>query len=115
MPKQPNKRRRLTTTVSLPIYMSTCSKQLKDPNTTKLKNPDSHWTVEDEASLVALLLIQGAVPGGNYKPQVWSDIASKMKNPPEKGALKTASSCKSKWGRVCDAVMFGFCELPNLL
>jgi hypothetical protein len=115
MPKQLNKCRRLTTTISLPIYMSTHSKQLKDPDTTKPKNPDSHWTVEDEASLVALLLVQGAIPDGNYKLQVWSDVASKMKNPPEKGAPKMASSCKSKWERVCDAVMFGFCELPNLL
>ena len=100
MRKQPNKRRRLTYAASLPVFMSTRSKQ-KDPNVPpKQKNPESHWTDEDETTLVTFLISQGAVPGGNYKPQVWNEAAGKMKDPPDRGAPKTASSCKSKWGRV---------------
>jgi hypothetical protein len=67
--------------------MSTCSKQ-KNPNITKPKNSESHWTAEDEVSLVAISLAQGAVPGGNYKLQVWNDVASKMRNPLERGAQR---------------------------
>ena len=54
----------------------------------------------DEANLVEFLMTQGAIPGANYKPQVWSEAASRMKNPLERGALKTANSCKTKWRRV---------------
>ena len=99
MPMQPNKCRRLTITVTQPIYMSTHSKQ-KNPDATKQKSPKAHWTAEDKAALIAFLITTGPVPGGNYKPQVWNNAARKMKNPPEKGAPKTAQSCKSKWGRV---------------
>lgn len=96
----PSKFRRLAISITQPIYMSTRSKQ-KTPDETKQKTPEAYWTTEDEAALVASLMATGPVPGGNYKPQVWSDVASKMKNPPERGAPKTAQSCKSKWGRVC--------------
>ena len=75
--------------------MSTRSKQ-KTPKASDA----SYWTPADKANLVEFLMTQGAVPGANYKPQVWSEAASRMKNPPEQGALKTANSCKTKWRRV---------------
>jgi hypothetical protein len=43
---------------------------------------------------------EGAVKGTSYKPQVWTQAAAKMKNSPNRGALKTAAACKGKWGRV---------------
>ena len=85
----PNKCRRL----NQPVYMSTRSKQ-------NARALDAHWSASDEADLLAFLESRGVVEGGNYKPQVWNEAVSKMRKPPEKGAPKTATSCKSKWGRV---------------
>ena len=106
MPRQPNKCQWLTITINhwQPIYMSTCSKQKNPKQEIKQKAPETYWTTDDESTLITSLISTGSIPGSNYKPQVWSDAVSKMKNPPERGVPKTAQSCKSKWGRVCSDV-----------
>ena len=59
------------------------------------------WTKTDEKALVTFLQTQVASDGANYKQQVWTAAANAMPNPPERGAQKSAASCKSKWQRVC--------------
>jgi hypothetical protein len=100
----PVKRRRLDRATIThhwqPVYMSTRSKQ-KGPDAPRQKAPEAYWTPADEAALVSFLSDEGAVEGASYKPQVWTRAAAKMKNPPDRGAPKTAAACKGKWGRVC--------------
>ena len=59
----------------------------------------NYGDLHDEQALATFLCSQDAVEGGNYKPQVWNSAAGAMPQP-ERGAVKTAATCKSKWGRV---------------
>jgi hypothetical protein len=81
-----------------PVYMSTRSKQ-KGPDAPRQKAPEAYWMPVDEAALVSFLSDEGAVKGTSS--QVWTRASAKMKNPPDRGVLKTAAVCKGKWGRVC--------------
>jgi hypothetical protein len=53
----------------------------------------------DKAALVSFLSDEGAVEGTSYKPQMWTQAAAKMKNPPDRSAPKTDAVCKGKWRR----------------
>src|SRR5882762_5684133 len=79
------------------VYMSTRSKQNSD------QDPDSSrrtvWSPEDEKTLLTVLHEQG-----NFTPSTWVQAAASMAKT-EKGAPKTAESCKSKWGRVSDSFL----------
>ena len=75
--------------------MSTRSKQ----NSEETKEL-AFWTKTDEKALVTFLRTQVASDGANYKQQVWTAAANAMQNPPQRGARKSAASCKSKWQRV---------------
>ena len=83
----------------LPIYMSTRSNPKFVQSDAEGNKNNAYWTFADEQALAAFLRSQGAVEGGNYKPQVWNSAASAMPQP-EQGAVKTAAACKGKWARV---------------
>jgi hypothetical protein len=79
--------------------MSTRSKFASGQTDAEGSKSNAYWTTADEQALASFLRTQGAVEGGNYKPQVWNAAAAAMPKP-ERGALKTSAACKSKWGRV---------------
>jgi hypothetical protein len=102
MPVRSHKRRRLTLNNQwLPVYMSTRSnlKSTSGQVDADGNKSNAYWTPADEQALATFLRSQGAVEGGNYKPQVWNAAANAMPQP-ERGAVKTAAACRSKWGRV---------------
>jgi hypothetical protein len=63
----------------------------------------SQWSDKDVRNLLDFLMQHKAEAGdgGNFKPSVWQAAAETLaKYPPERGASKTAASCKSKWSKV---------------
>ena len=77
----------------------------------------AHWTTSDEQALLDYLLNLDpkAGDGKNFKPVVWNGASALLAPLVTKGALKTASSCKSKWGDVCHhaSIVFLSAKLCN--
>lgn len=62
----------------------------------------AHWTTSDEQALLDYLLNLDpkAGDGKNFKSVVWTGASALLAPLVTKGAPKTASSCKNKWGNV---------------
>jgi Myb-like DNA-binding domain len=61
------------------------------------------WTADEERTLVSALLKH---PKESKLTTVnWTQVASSI-GKPSKGAPKTADSCKNKWSRVSDSILF---------
>ncbi|KAG6373615.1 hypothetical protein JVT61DRAFT_6276 [Boletus reticuloceps] len=69
-----------------------------EPSSTSLS---THWTVEDEDTLIELALEKKAMMGsnGSFRGSFWSEVASNFPHP-RHGKPKTADSCKEKWKRM---------------
>ncbi|KAF8067521.1 hypothetical protein FPV67DRAFT_1416453 [Lyophyllum atratum] len=60
----------------------------------------AYWTDSDEKKLIEFLLEHKAQSGdgANYKAATWNAASQHMADPAaERGAPKTANSCKNKW------------------
>jgi hypothetical protein len=66
--------------------------------------PDrSTWTHDDETRLIQFLIEHPTAAGGaNFNASTWNAAAEELSKHVTKGAVKTATSCKGKWDRVCD-------------
>lgn len=60
------------------------------------------WTTDDETALIDFLLEHKAemTDGTGFKPVIWTGAAALMANRPTVGAVRSATACKTKWGRV---------------
>ena len=78
--------------------MSTREKQ----SSTQTSEPNKHavWSAEEEQALVSALLEHKAQAGNgmNFKPAIWNAVAAEVGS--AKSAVKTADTCKMKWGCV---------------
>lgn len=79
----------------------------KPKNTTTSPDTDidshrAHWTIHDEAELIAFLELHRAEAGDgmNFKGRTWSAAAIELKPHTTKGGEKTGLACKNKWQRV---------------
>jgi hypothetical protein len=96
------KRRRLYNTHPFRrTYMSTSSKHNSDQDAESSNR--AVWTADEERTLVSALLDVGG--GSSFTAEMWTEVALSM-GKPSKGPPKTAESCKSKWTRVSDPILF---------
>ena len=68
------------------------------------------WSVEDEAKLLAIFMEQRAFMTDNhmFKLPVFQDAATQLNQSRTRGAPKTVTSVRSKWGTVCHP--FWYCD-----
>ena len=78
----------------------------QSPTKSKAKaSPSVSWSDTETINFLDLITTHKAAAGDglNFKASFWKSIADSFANP-EKGAPKTAKSCKDKWMRVSDFV-----------
>lgn len=70
---------------------------------TNIGSDRSTWTVEDETRLIQFLINHQSSlgPGVTLGTDVWNAAAEELSKHVTRGGLKTVSSCKSKWNKVC--------------
>ena len=64
------------------------------------------WTFEDEQRLISVLTqLKGrAGDGFNFTVAVWNQVAEELNKYHTRGTPKTARTCMSKWGQVCNII-----------
>ena len=75
---------------------------LVDPDPQPEAHTTSHWTAEDESTLVAFLIEHKAEAGDgvNFKAATWKAVAIEMERHRTKGAVKSHLACKNKYACV---------------
>jgi hypothetical protein len=70
---------------------------------TKREKEHASWSLEDEATLLAFLMEHRASMSDNqmFKGAIFNEAATELNKSLVKGAAKTESGVKAKWGRVC--------------
>ena len=99
---------RVTVVTGSVVMTDTPELVVSPPTTTKSKRKArsagrAHWTDKDVRNLLDFLMEHKAKAGdgANFTKTTWQAAAAELgKIPPEKGAPKTADSCKSKWTKV---------------
>jgi hypothetical protein len=82
--------------------------------------PSASWTAEEEKFLVDCLLehkTQGNQAEAGWKPQVWTDIETRLadRGPPSAGAVKTAAHIKSKFNNVSSSTFYLLLKADNFI